>query len=213
MIAVVAHTKRADEAHQLMERVGAAYLSMDNGTLGCEQNHRRTWQWLADNNPNEWSTVLEDDARPVPNFKQHLQQALAHTDTDVVSCYLGHKVNNPPQEATGQRAVDNATKNGACWITSHLLLHAVAVSIKTALIPDMLNHTRTVRLPIDEAITHWTRHKQPAMMIGYTNPSLVDHADGEPVILRRRDKMPRPKGRTAYTVGTPHQWNRQHIKL
>jgi hypothetical protein len=45
-----------------METVGAAYISIDNGTLGCEGNHRKVWQWLNDHATTKWVVVLEDDA-------------------------------------------------------------------------------------------------------------------------------------------------------
>jgi GR25 family glycosyltransferase involved in LPS biosynthesis len=213
MIGIVAHTARADAAHQLMESVGAAYMSVDDGTLGCDNNHRKAWQWMANNNPGEWSTIVEDDAKPIPNFRHHLHHALAAAGTDIVSLYRGHRVNNPPGEQHGLNATERADDANACWIHSHLLLHAVAVAIKTPLIDDMLKHIRTVALPIDEAITHWMRKTKPARTVAYTHPSLVDHADTDPVILRRRDKMPRPKGRTAYKTGVPTEWTDKAVTL
>lgn len=211
MIGIVAHTARADAAHQLMESVGAAYMSVDDGTLGCDNNHRKAWQWMANNNPGEWSTIVEDDAKPIPNFRHHLHHALAAAGTDIVSLYRGHRVNNPPGEQHGLNATERADDANACWIHSHLLLHAVAVAIKTPLIDDMLKHIRTVALPIDEAITHFTVRNK--LVVAYTHGSLVNHADTPTVITRHRDKLPRPPGRVAYHLGPPTEWTDKAVKL
>ena len=44
MIGIVAHTKRATQTHILMDQVQAAYTNIDDGTLGCDDNHRHVWQ-------------------------------------------------------------------------------------------------------------------------------------------------------------------------
>lgn len=211
---VVAHRSRAEQAHRLQEAVGAAYLAMDNGTLGCEANHRRTWKWLA-GKPSEWAVVLEDDAVPVDDFADQLDRALAAAPGPIVSLYRGHNVNNPEFEKKGLLASDRADRAGAHWIAGDHLLHAVAVVIRTDLILDMLEHIAPLPdgFPIDESISHWARAKKTR--IHYCHPSIVDHDDGETVILRhqRRDKLPRPKGRVAYQIGGRDVWSSETVTL
>lgn len=214
MIGVVAHRSRAESAHRLREAVGAVYLSMDNGQWGCEANHRRTWEWLA-GKPSEWSIVLEDDAIPVDGFAHHAEAALKSAPTGFASLYRGHHVNNVDFEKRGLQATQRAENAGAHWILSDHLLHAVAVAIRTVLLPEMLDHLLMLpdNFPIDEAISHYARTVDTK--IAYTAPSLVDHADTESVILRhhRRDKLPRPKGRVAYRVGERVRWNSETVNL
>jgi len=210
MIGIVAHTARAEESHDLMETVAAAYLSVDDGSMGCEQNHFRTWKWLADHTNDDWCVVLEDDAQPIPGFTEHLAAGLEHAPSPIVSLYRGHNVNNPAAEHTGLHATTKANQQNASWITSRLLLHAVAVAIRTELVTPMLDHITTIRLPIDEAISHYAAKTRT--MVAYTHGSLVDHADTPSVITKHRDKLPRPPGRVAYQLGAP-QWTDKAVTL
>jgi len=213
MIGIVAHTARSDEAHQLMDTVGAVYMSVDNGTHGCEHNHLRTWRWLNEHTKDDWVVVLEDDAKPIPRFAQHLTEALKHSPAPIVSLYRGHNVNNPAAEQAGLDATQRANNNDASWVTCHLLLHAVAVAVKTELLPEMIAHVEGIRgdLPIDEAISHFATRNH--ILIGYTHGSLVEHADTPSVIVKHRDKLPRPPGRVAYQLGAPTQWTDKAVKL
>lgn len=213
MLGIVAHTARSDEAHELMGIVGAVYMSVDNGTHGCERNHLRTWRWLKEHTKDDWVVVLEDDAKPIPRFAQHLDEALKHSPTPIVSLYRGHNVNNPAAEKAGLQATERANEQDASWVTCHLLLHAVAVAVKTELLPDMIAHIEALRgdLPIDEAISHYATRNR--VLIGYTHGSLVDHADTPSVIVRHRDKLPRPPGRVAYQLGAPTEWTDKAVKL
>jgi len=213
MIGIVAHTARAEQAQQLMETVGAAYTSIDNGTLGCERNHLQTWQWLADHTHNDWAVILEDDAQPIPNFTHHLNQALQHAPSPIVSLYRGHYVNNPAAERAGQAATHKATTDNASWVTSRLMLHAVAFAVTTELLPTLITHINGLsgNLPIDEAVTHFTVRNK--LVVAYTHGSLVNHADTPTVITRHRDKLPRPPGRVAYHLGPPTEWTDKAVTL
>ncbi|QGH79237.1 glycosyltransferase [Mycobacterium phage Flathead] len=192
-IGIVAHTTRAEQAHQLMETVGAAYMNIDNGALGCENNHRKVWQHLTRHNTN-WLVVLEDDAIPCNNFRDQLHAALTAAPTPVVSLYLGRE---RPREY--QQRIAKATDTTAHWLTCRRLLHAVGTAIHTDLVPHMLNNLPNGK-PIDEAITTWARHQSHT--IAYTWPSLVDHAD-EPSLTGRRGPA---TGRVAWRHGGRDWW-------
>ncbi|AIM41049.1 glycosyltransferase [Mycobacterium phage Squirty] len=195
-IGIVAHTKRAEQAHRLMETVGAAYMSIDNGTLGCETNHRKVWQHLTRHNT-DWLTVLEDDAIPCNNFRDQLDAALAVAPSPVVSLYLGRE---RPREY--QQRIAKAADTTAHWLTCRRLLHAVGIAIHAALVPNMLNQLPNGK-PIDEAISAWARHQSHT--IAYTWPSLVDHAD-TPSLTGRRGPAP---GRVAWRHGDRDQWTNE----
>jgi hypothetical protein len=211
-IGIVAHTARAEQAHSLMESVGAAYMSMDNGTLGCERNHRKVWEWLAANSTTEWSISLEDDAQPVTGFRGQAAAALAQTEYPVVSFYLGSHhlgLHDKPKH----QAITQAEQHGAHWITTDKLHHAVAVAIRTDVLPYILQYGPEfpANYPNDELITHWARNT--GNTIAYTVPSLIDHAD-EPTLFRHPDKINRPPGtRKAFKVGTRTTWNDKAVSM
>ena len=205
MIGIVAHTARLTQAEHLADLVAADYISVDDGTLGCNGNHKKVWTWL-NNHTDEWAIVLEDDSLPTPDFRDQASQALAVTPSPVVSFYLGkHHMPTLDIERDKQQAITKAQAADAHWITSRQLLHAVAVAIHKDHIAAMLAHiTQLPELfPIDEAITHWATSN--TIDVAYTWPSLVDHAD-HPTLFRHLDKLPRPPGRVAYTTGGHDTW-------
>ena len=200
-IGIVAHVKRADQAQTLAQQVQADYIHIDDGTLGCENNHRHVWQWMVDNNTQPWGVVLEDDALPVEGFRQQLEQALTVAPAPVVSLYLG-RLRPCHWQAPINIATREAKAIDASWLTTTHLLHAVAVAIRTHLLPSLLGSYRTA-LAIDEHISNWTRqHQHP---VAYTWPSLVNHADG-PTLVRHPDQDRRLPGRTAWAVGQRPRW-------
>jgi len=76
----------------------------------------------------------------------------------------------------------------------------------------MLTHIDGIhgRLPIDESISHYATRNR--VLVGYTHGSLVQHADTPSVIVRHRDKLPRPPGRVAYQLGAT-EWTDKAVKL
>ena len=213
-LGVVAHTSRCAQALLLQDRADAARLFIDDGTLGCERNHHRVWEWLA-GETTEWAVVLEDDAIITDSFRQQLDMVLTAAPTPIVSLYRGHNVNNRAFETNGLLATGRADTENAHWVTAPHLLHAVGVAIRTELVPDMLTHIGPLpdKFPIDERISHWA--KTVKQQISYCHPSIVDHADGATAILthHRRDKLPRPQGRVAYQYGTRDTWTSEAVKL
>ena len=207
-IAVVAHTARADQAHILMDNIGAVYLSMSNGNWNCEANHRRAWTYLAHHNPEKFSVVLEDDAIPVRNFNAQVAQALAAAPAPIVSFYLG--TGYPPQmQDRIRQAIAAADRERAHWITGHHL-HGVAVAIKTELLADMLPWITTSSQPIDYAIRDWARSRKHN--IAFTHPSICDHADLDSV-AKHPDGGTRTVERRAWRTGTREHWTRRSVTL
>lgn len=189
--AIVAHSTRKAQAFDLAITLDAS-IAYDLGDCGPGVNHRRAWQ-LANTPAADWVCVIEDDAILCTDFRAQLEQTLSTAPTPVVSLYLGtgyplHLVE------VAQRAADQAASRGEQWITLPTCNHAVALCIRQDLVADMLEHTESSSLPIDEAIGAWARDRR--RQISYPVVSLVDHADG-PTVIAHPDGIARTRARRA----------------
>lgn len=209
-IAVVAHQARREQAEKLKTDVGAGLLSIDDGTLGCDRNHRKAWTWLADNADDaSWLVVLEDDAVPITDFRDQLDKVLAAASTDIVSLYLG--TGFPPHwQNRIRQAVAQAETQGASFILGNFI-HGVAICIRTRLVPDMLDYTsKCTGMAFDRAIQQWARDRNHP--IAATYPSLVDHHDG-PSLAAHPDGGTRNIPRKAHKVGGRNTWTKRTVNL
>ena len=199
-------------ATNLFHEIRADRIFFDDGTLGCEGNHRTAWAWLASvADDDDQLVVLEDDALPCNDFRAQLDAALAKAPVDVVSLYLG-KARPIQWQNFVKQAVWQANHDDACWIVSNATLHAVGIAIRGPdLVESMLNRTSQYARPIDERITMWCR--QFGHDVGYCWPSLVDHDDDLPTTVVHRDGKPRERGRVAWKVGTRDRWTRRAVRL
>ena len=205
-IAVVAHRSRSDAAHALKTTVGATYLAMDNGSLGCKRNHLRAWTYMRHHNPEPWTIIIEDDCVPVADFP--VAQALAAAPAPIVSFYLGTGYPPQLQDRIGQ-AIAAADREQAHWIVGNHL-HGVAVAVRTELLADMLPWITKSSQPIDYAIRDWARSRQHD--IAATHPSIVDHAD-QGSITKHPDGGTRTVERRAWRTGTREHWTRRSVTL
>ena len=206
----------------LISTVTAEHVVMDNGEFGCFGNHLRAWRALAQTDA-EYAVVLEDDAVPVQCFNDQLQQALSVSPTPVVSLYLGRDRPRDIQPAI-RKLISNDVES--CWITSDRMLHAVGIAIRTSLVQSMIDHITqapAVFMPIDQAIGHWAHSS--GYTVGYTWPSLVDHADVDTVIdlhddgqsrarwVEGKHGMPVLQQRIAWNAGIRARWDSSSVGL
>jgi hypothetical protein len=194
-------------ARDLSRSVGAQHISLDDGSLGCEGNHRDVWSWLCDNatDATGWSVVLEDDAQPINGFRDALHAALAVAPSPIVSLYLGRE--RPPY---AQDRIANAVVRAgsqASWILAPRTWSAVGVAVLNDCVADLVEYLERdprKRRPIDETIGRWAVAR--GHVVAHTWPSLVDHADVTPVITERADRQPRERPRKAWRVGRREEW-------
>ncbi len=203
-VAVVGHINRSDMITHLQQELDPAHITIDNGTRGCTGNHRRAWNWHAANATTDWAVIVEDDAQPVAGFAEQAAAALSVAPTPLVSFYLGKLY--PTEHQDRIRA---ALQARTCWITHTRLRHAVAYAIRTELLHRLALHISPGIVDTAGHITHWAKTHGHAT-IGYTNPSLVEHADTPTVITDRADRQP---GRVAWTLGTRAQWDNSAVTL
>lgn len=208
VIGIVGHIARLTMAEALADQVGADYMSIDDGTLGAEGNHRKVWSKLAGTS-DPWTVVLEDDAQPVGDFRDQLTAALTAAPTPVVGLYLGHPTHwhQHPLKRRILEAGQRADNQDACYITTNELIHGVGIAIHTHLIPQMLAYQSD--RPIDYHIRNWCRTN--GHTISLTWPSLVDHADG-PTLIDHNDGHVRGQ-RKAWRTSTRHTWTSKTVIL
>ena len=208
-ISIVAHVKRQSMAKNLATQIAADFISIDNGALGYA-NHHRVWRECAALQQ-DWCLVVEDDAVPVHGFISQAQRALEVAPSPVVSLYLGRDKRTTHALTD---AVDKAQANDASWIMHTKLLHAVAVAVRSELVPHMLAYCERKRyLPIDDAISGWRARHLLKQHVAYTAPSLVDHRDTPTVIEHRRDNIPRDYPRKAFRIGARQHWNSSSVTV
>lgn len=194
-IAVVTDKRRGDMGLKLADKISADHLSVDSGDLGCSGNHIAAWKWHAAN-PSSWSVVLEDDAVPVDDFREQLDSALSVAPAPIVSLYLG---TGYISDYRTKAVLESADAIGAHWIiTRGRVLHAVALAVRSELLPSMLEVDR--RGPFDQELSRWARSH--GHFVAYSNGSLVDHSDVPSLVSRYH----RAK-RRAWKVGGNSPWN------
>lgn len=207
-IGVVADERRQRQAFDLTKAVRADTVSYDPGLLGCTKNHIKVWAKVLQLG-GDWAVVLEDDAVPVPDFRANLERALQDPPADVIGLYLG---TNYPKE--WQRFIKPAVASEANWIVASHLLHGVGTAIRMSLVKDMLRFVGNMSdedklWPVDAQITHWCCLR--GMKVAYTNPSLVDHTDGESLIAIRSGEATRERPRHAHKFGALETYQRTSL--
>lgn len=199
LIAVVSDVRRGDMGERLVNQVGADYLSIDQFGEGCTWNHSRAWRMLAGlSEPDQWALVLEDDAEPVPGFREQLQLALAAAPAPIVSLYLG--MGYIEDRSIGIN-LTRADMLGAHWVvTRGRILHAVALAVRGDLLPELVDNLPRSNTPIDRSLSMWARRE--GHQVAYSWPSLVEHNDGPSLVTRYRRAA-----RRAWRTGVRDAWS------
>ena len=194
-IGIVAHRLREEAARQLERDVAADHVGFDDTGMGCRGNHTAVWRWHAEH-PAAWAVTLEDDARPVGEFRTQLTAALAVAPAPVVSLYLG--TGYIDDRRTGA-TVQWAEKTDACWLLTGTVRSAVGLAISGDYVNELVAGLGHGSQAIDRAIGQWVRRR--GLKVAYTMPSLVDHAD-IPSLVSRFRRAPR----RAWRVGKRERW-------
>ena len=216
-VGIVGHPDRRRDHLRLKEMTGG-FVQLDDGELGCDRNHLRTWQGVkalldlqCPRKAEGWGVVVEDDAVPIPEFKRQLALALSAAPTPVVSLYLG--TGHPSLwQPKIKKATEAAAEVNSAWIVGEHLLHGVGYAMRQDLIADMLDEVPTdSRIAIDARITIWLRGNRH--LVSYAFPSLVDHLDERSIIGVHPDGRPRNRPRHAWAVGSRDQRRSRPVLL
>lgn len=198
LIAVVSDPRRGKMGEQLVDRVAADYHSIDQFQQGCTWNHSRAWRMLEGlSDPGQWGVVLEDDAEPVPGFREQLALALAAAPAPIVSLYLGRGY---IEDRSIGGTLNRADTFGANWVvTQGRILHAVALAVHSDLLPALVKNLPNNGAAIDRSLSMWARRE--GHKVAYAWPSLVEHADGASLVTRYKRTE-----RRAWRTGTRDAW-------
>lgn len=205
--AVVAHEQRLIQATELAHSIGAV-ISLDSGDKGAGANHLEAWQLTA-GIESEWYAVLEDDALPVPGFVCQAEKALAVAPEPVVSFYAGTTRPRRFQDCL-RPATATADRVGACWLTTTLAAHAVAIAMHAELREDWIDFATDHTLPPDERLTAWMHAR--GHRIAYSWPSLCDHADG-PTLVKHTSAHGISGPRKAWRTGVRDIWTSKAVAM
>lgn len=176
--------------------VDADFLSVDDGSLGCTQNHARAWRQHAER-PADWSLNLEDDAVPVEQFRDQLEQALEVAPTPIVSLYLGGGYIG---DSLTTALLARADATGAHWaVTNGGILHAVALAVRREILIPMIEYLGSRTRAVDAMLSSWAQRN--SYDVAYSIPSLVDHADEKSLVTKYR-RSPR----RAFLTGRRDEW-------
>lgn len=211
-IVVVAHPDRRKAAEDLAAEVdaritwdGQRHQGERNHLIGCAENHLRALHMLAASQ-DRWAVVLEDDARPVTEFRRHLEAALRYAPAPLVGLYLG-TAGNPAGQT--QQQIRRAVGEAQAWIVADCLIGSVGYAVHRDLIDDLTAFVddREEELPL--RISRWAQAR--GHDVCYTQPSLVDHTDVE--TIGRPWRGPARVPRRAWNFGTRECWCTPAVRL
>lgn len=201
MIVIPTIESRISLASDLAHRVGGKIIvdPVGDGTeRSATDNHVRAM--LSADRSSGWVVVMEDDAVPIPDFNNILNNQLqkAPYRDCIISLYLGQQ--RPPRiQTTIERTILGAPDDMS-WLQSRFLYWGVAVCVPSHLIDSMAGYSLTSHRPWDTGVGSWAYLNSVPVM--YTWPSIVDHLDEETTI-NHEDGMGREQGRKAWKVGKP----------
>jgi len=192
-------------ATQLQKQLGLCPVVIDPGDVGIVANHDWTLKRAHTNYPlADWFIAIEDDADPVDDFYTQADKALASCPAPVASLYFGY---------VGQRRRATNLMLGMRdphWIMCRGFTSAVCIAVHKSLIHAFLHTAADItNMTVDQRYSAAVRHCAKDLWVPHSNPSLVDHLDGDGV-----DGHPGVKiERKAYQTGTRDEWTGKHQKL
>ncbi len=203
-VSIMAHPGRQQQATALADTLAAriAWDTHDRGEVWCGDE-----AWLMHDPRTDWWIVLQDDAEPIDGFLTYAKAALHYAPSGLVSFYTG--TGRPHHLAVG-RAVKNAERRGYAWMQHPTLMWGVAVAMPTPMVPVFMRWGHSSRLTFyDKRLSAFAGAIDKP--VRYTNPSLVDHADG-PTLLRHPWGEPTMR-RKAWTLGAPKTWDTAALEI
>lgn len=218
LIGVVAHVNRVDLVDRLIRDVQPDVIKWDDSfppdASHCADNHIRVLTALNRYATpfDEWVVVLEDDAQPIPHFRQQAVLALEQAQTSLVGFYLGTGNPNGPTQQAIAPAVRAARASDSHWIVADWFISTVGYAVRSTWLPALIAGISDVGGPVDNRINEWSHRVR--MKTWITQPSLVDHADARTLIggggiPDLEQVMPR----RAHRLGARREWSTSTVEM
>lgn len=190
-------------AASLQQRLKWCPVSVDTDSdiIG---NHDDTLKLAARSVAADWYVAIEDDADPIPAFYQQARDALDQCPTKVASLYFGF---------VGARRRSTNLLLGLRdphWILCRGFTSAVCIAVHKSILYEFLTaaEKQPPGMTVDERYSAAVRACAPEIWVAHSNPSLVNHVDGDGVLSGHPGVE-----RRAYHVGVREHWTGKNQKL
>jgi hypothetical protein len=218
LIGVVAHVAREHLVDNLIRDHQVDVIKWDDGfppdATRCADNHIRVLKALNKYALpwDEWVVVLEDDAQPVPHFREQVTLVLEQALTPLVGLYLGSGNPTGPTQRAITPAVAAAEASDSHWIVADWFISTVAYAVRSTWLPALIAGLESMGGPVDNRINDWSHRVR--LKTWYTQPSLADHADvptliGGGGVPGLEQIMPR----RAHRLGSRTEWNTSSVDM
>lgn len=200
---IMAHRARQAEAEELQASLDRDVPIVYDPEPETSKDPAQRWvtgrmAWEAHDPDADWHMVIQDDALVCDDLISGLEKALDVLGPKGLVCaYSG---TGKPHQAHIKRAIAHAADKGHSWWCSRSLCWGVAIIAPVDTIGPMLkwgSHPKRMHINYDKKIGIYYRDVKK-WCTWYTNPSLVDHRDGESLVGH---------GTTSATGRRAHSWH------
>lgn len=208
---IMAHESRADMARKLMFDLGKSEMAriiLDSITLSIqkgEANRENEWkngrECLLKGVDSDWHVVLQDDAVIGPNFLQNAYGSITQSpEKTLISFYLG---TGTPYPITVETSLRKA--HASSWLSHYSLLWGVGFAVPGSMIRDIVEFCDGLpeKVEYDRKIGEYFRNQGKRVL--YTNPSIIDHLDGDTLLGRRKNVIRKAHRYEEGIIGTFNQ--------
>lgn len=186
-VSIMAHRVRQQHAEELQASLDYYAPIVYDPSPYTSPDPEQRWvtgrmAWEAHDPGADWHMVLQDDAIACPDLCAGLSKALEVLGTKGLVCaYSGA---GKPQQTHIKRALAHAKDKGHTWWSSRSLCWGVAIIAPVHTIEPMLkwgSMRQRMKINYDKKIGMYYRDARN-WRSWYTNPSLVDHRDGDSLV-------------------------------
>lgn len=129
---------------------------LKNGEIACFLSHQKIWKMIANSDNNDWVLVLEDDAKPIKDWKVKLDEGLKEIPNNFGIVYLGGGRKDTVRKIIEKRKIDIQKFNfleekslGKYTELCNPVVYTHAYLIKPSTAKYLLKSIINIELPID----------------------------------------------------------------
>lgn len=129
---------------------------LKNGEIACFLSHQKVWKMIANSDNDDWVLVLEDDAKPIKDWKVKLDEGLKEIPNNFGIVYLGGGRKDTMKRVIERRKIDINKFNfleekslGKYTELCNPVVYTHAYMIKPSTAKHLLKSIINIELPID----------------------------------------------------------------